>query len=198
MRGSLPLPGVPLSFLEAVHGLSPDPGHSRCPPVSGRCASRPSLWSQWESSRRPGGGLTAQRQDLHPRPLGGAGTPGRRPPRALRPLPWSLVQAGCPRHRRYPRLPVPRPFLMAHAQMWREAGRVRVDTSELGVCLGLEFRGTSVLRGSLAFPAVCCCGGGRPGRACVPRKRFSFAPTSPLAGTGVFVLVLRTRRAALD
>lgn len=94
-------------------------------PVSGRCASRAPLWSQWESSRQPGGGPAAQRRDVHPLPPGGTGAPGRRPPRALRPLPSSPVQAGRPRHGRHARLPVPGPFRVAHAQMWRKGGRVR-------------------------------------------------------------------------
>ena len=72
-----------------------------------------------------------------------------------------------------------------------------MNTSELGVCLGLEFRGTSVLCREPASPAVCCCGGGTQAAHVSLRKRFPLV--LPLNGRyGCLVLVLRTRRAALD
>ena len=172
------------------------------PPVSGRCASRPSLWSQWESSRQPGGGLAAQPQDVHPLPLGGTGAPGWCPPHARHPLPSSPVQAGCPCHGRHVCLWVPWPFRVAHAQMWRKGGCVRVNTTcvSLQVCLGLEFRWTSV-PGPGASPLRLFVGMGAAAQAARVSgwKPLPFAPASLLSGMGGFIhLQKRTRTAALD
>lgn len=90
------------------------------------------------------------------------------------------------------------PFRMAHAQMWWKGGCVRVNTSR--VCLGLEFRGTSV-PGPGASPLRLFAGVGAAAQAaCVSgRKPLPFAPASPLSGMGGFILIQeRTRRAALD
>ena len=72
-----------------------------------------------------------------------------------------------------------------------------MNTSELGVCLGLELGGPLCSAASLPPQLLVAAGAAPRPHVCPCGSAFLWSCLS-LAGTGVFVLFLRTRRAALD